>query len=194
MSIVNLFRNRAKPADRFERLLRPQVDSLYRFAFHLCGSREDAEELVQAFLTKIYPKLDLLETIEKPGPWLRRGLHNLYVDGYRRRTREAGLFCHDDSIDDSSDDTDTTLVEASRVETSARIRQAVQRLNPDQRIVVLLHHTEGYTLNELSGILQVPIGTLKSRLHRAHDELKKSLSTEPFTEPERVRGIERCKP
>ena len=191
MSIVNLFRNRAKPADRFERLMRPQVDSLYRFAFRLRGAREDAEELVQAFLTKMYQKLDQLETIEKPGPWLRRGLYNLYVDDYRRRQREAGLFSADEAIDDSSDDSDTTLIEAARVETSARILDAVQQLNPDQRNLVLLHHTEGYTLNELSGILQVPLGTLKSRLHRAHNELKKSLSTEPFIEPDRVNGIER---
>ncbi len=194
MSIINLFRNRTKPADRFERLLRPHIDSMYRFAFRLCGSRDDAEELVQSFLTRLYPKLEKIEKIEKLSPWLCRGLYNLYVDGYRRQQREKAIFDADEMIDEASDDTDTTLVRASNVELSSRIEAALDQLNPDQKLVVLLHDTEGYTLEELSGILQVPVGTLKSRLNRAHARLKKLLSTEPFDDPVRVTGIERYIP
>ena len=191
MSIINLFRNRTSPADRFECLMRPNIDTIYRFAYRLCGSQEGAEELVQSFLTRLYPKIDKLEKIEKLKPWLCRGLYNLYVDDYRRKTRENDLFYKDEFIEDSSDDTDTTFIEASNSELSSRLQVALQGLNPDQRIVVLLHHSEGYTLEELSGILQVPLGTLKSRLHRAHNDLKKSFSTEPFDETVRVEGIER---
>ena len=191
MSIINLFRNRTKSAERFECLLRPHVDSLYRLAFRLCGSRDDAEELVQSFLTRLYPKIDQLESIDKPGPWLRRSLHNLYIDEYRRQARENALFCHEEPIDDSADDTDMTFAQASSVEMLGRVQEALEQINPDQRIVVLLHHAEGYTLEEVSEILQVPLGTLKSRLHRAHKELKKRMSTEPFAQPGRVKGMER---
>jgi RNA polymerase sigma-70 factor (ECF subfamily) len=188
VSIINLFRNRTKPADRFEGLLRPHIDTMYRFAFRLCGSRDDAEELVQSFLTRIYPKF---EKIEKLSPWLCRGLYNLYVDGYRRQQRENTIFDFDEMIDEASEDTDTTLIRASNVELSSRIESALEILNPDQRMVVLLHDSEGYTLEELSEILQVPLGTLKSRLNRAHARLKKILSMEPFDDPARLTGIER---
>ncbi len=194
MSIINLFRNRTKPADRFERLLRPHIDPMYRFAFRLCGSRDDAEELVQSFLTRLYPKLEKIEMIEKLSPWLCRGLYNLYVDGYRRQQRENSIFDANEMIDEASDDTDTTFVGASNVELSSRIESALEKLNPNQQLVVLLHDSEGYTLDELSEILQVPLGTLKSRLNRAHTRLKKILSTEPFDDSVRVTDIERYNP
>jgi RNA polymerase sigma factor (sigma-70 family) len=173
VSIINLFRNRAKPADRFERLLRPHIDPMYRFAYRLCGSRDDAEELVQSFLVRLYPKFEKIEEIEKLSPWLCRGLYNLYVDGYRRRQRENEIFEAGVMIDEASDDADSTFFEVNNLELHSRIESALEQLNPDQRLVVLLHDSEGYTLDELSGILQVPLGTLKSRLNRAHARLKK---------------------
>lgn len=194
MSILNLFRNRTKPADRFERLLRPHIDTMYRFAYRLCGSRDGAEELVQAFLTRLFPKLDKVEEIENLSPWLCRGLYNLYVDDYRRLQRENTIFDTDEITDLASDDTDTTFVRASNTELSSRIESALDQLNPDQRLLVLLHDSEGYTLEELSRILQVPLGTLKSRLNRAHTRLKNTLSTEPFDDSVRVKGIERKYP
>ena len=191
MSILNLFKGKAKPADRFERLLRPHIDTLYRFAFRLCNSREDAEELVQHFLTRIFEKLDQLEAIEKPAPWLCRGLYNLYVDGYRKSAREITLFNQDDFNDETATHEETPFQQASIAESLNSIDSALRQLNPDQRNVVLLHDAEGYTLAELSEILQVPIGTLKSRLYRARIELKKLLVMEPFSEPRRVTGIKR---
>ena len=191
MSIINLFRNKTKPADRFERLMRPNIDPMYRFAFRLCGSRDDAEELVQSFLARLHTKIDELDKIEKLTPWLCRGLYNLYIDGFRRQARENDLIHYDEFIDNSSDETDTTFIETTNFELASRLQAPLEGLNPDQRIVVLLHHSEGYTLEELSTMLQVPLGTLKSRLHRAQALLKKSFSMEPFDESDRVNNIER---
>ncbi|HEY5738761.1 MAG TPA: RNA polymerase sigma factor [Gammaproteobacteria bacterium] len=191
MSIINLFRNREKSADRFECLLRPHIDPMYRFAYRLCGASDDAEELVQVFLTRLFPKLERIEKIDKLLPWLCRGLYNLYVDGYRRQQREITIFDTDEQLYEGSDDTDTTFIGASSAELSSQIESALEQLNPDQRLVVLLHDSEGYTLEELSQILRVPLGTLKSRLNRAHKVLTKLLQTEPFGDPVRVRDIER---
>lgn len=188
MSILKLFKGKAKPADRFERLLRPHIDTLYRFAFRLSNSQADAEELVQIFLSRIFEKLDLLETIEKPGPWLCRGLYNLYVDGYRKSTREITLFNQDEFNDETAAHEETPFQQASNGELLTSIDTALQQLNHDQRTVVLLHDAEGYTLEELTDILQVPLGTLKSRLHRARIELKKLLVLEPFSKSLRVTG------
>jgi RNA polymerase sigma-70 factor (ECF subfamily) len=191
LSILKLFKGKAKPADRFERLLRPHIDALYRFAFRLCNSQDDAEELVQHFLTRIFEKIDQLEAIEKPGPWLCRGLYHLYVDGYRRSAREITLFDQDEFHDETAAHVETPFLQARNAESLNSIDQALQQLNHDQRRVVLLHDAEGYTLEELSEILEVPVGTLKSRLHRARVELKKLLVMEPFSESLRVTGIKR---
>lgn len=188
LSIINLFKSKAKPADRFERLVRPHIDTMYRLAFRLCNSQDDAEELVQLFLTRLFPKIDQLEVIEKPAPWLSRGLYNLYVDGYRKAGREAAIFIADEFIEETAAHQRTPDKQVSNSELSSRIDIALQQLNQDQRIVVLLHDSEGYTLEELSKILQTPLGTLKSRLNRARSALKKSLSMEPFEAADRLTG------
>jgi RNA polymerase sigma-70 factor (ECF subfamily) len=179
MNIVNLFKARGRPADRFEQIIRPHIETLYRFAYRLCNSRDDAEELVQLLLIRLFPKLQQLESIEKLSPWLCRGLHNLYIDSYRSVMRQSTLFDFESDGDNVVSDQVTPFEHVSGKELMTRIDAALNQLNDDQRILVLLHDSEGYTLNELTDILQVPLGTLKSRLNRARTNLKKLLSREP---------------
>ena len=179
MNIVNLFKARTRPADRFEQIIRPHIETLYRFAYRLCSSRDDAEELVQLLLIRLFPKLGQLESIEKLSPWLCRGLHNLYIDSYRSAMRQSALFDFESDGDSVISDQVTPFEHVSGNELMASIDAALNQLNDDQRILVLLHDAEGYTLNELSDILQVPLGTLKSRLNRARTNLKKLLAMEP---------------
>ena len=191
VNIVNLFKSRYRRSDRFERVIRPQIDSMYRFAYRLCGSRADAEDLVQDFLVRLFPKIDQLESVDKLSPWLSRGLYRLYVDSYRSSQRAARVFDTGDVRDEMPDERPSPFEHAHESEISADIAAALRQLNDDQRIVVLLHDAEGYTLRELSEILDTPVGTLKSRLHRARDNLKNLLATEPFVDLDRVRGTER---
>ncbi len=191
MNIVDLFKGRANPADRFERIIRPHIDTLYRFAFRLCNSRDDAEELVQILLTRLFPKIDRLETIEKLSPWLCRSLYNLYVDSFRSALRESTLFDLESDGEEIVYCQITPFEHVSGNQLMIEIDAALQQLNDDQRILVLLHDVEGYTLNELTVILQAPLGTLKSRLNRARSNLKKLLSMEPLEDLSRVNGNER---
>lgn len=69
--IFSQFRRR-DPATQFERLLRPQLDRLYRLAFRFTSSRENAEDLVQELCVRLFPKLDQLQRLDRPGPWLAR--------------------------------------------------------------------------------------------------------------------------
>lgn len=191
MNIVNLFKARLGSADRFEQVIRPHIETLYRFAYRLCNSRDDAEELVQILLTRLFPKLDQLESIEKLSPWLCRALHNLYIDSYRSAVRQSTLFDFDSDGDSVISEQATPFEHLSGAELMASIDAALNQLNDDQRILVLLHDAEGYTLNELTDILQVPLGTLKSRLNRARSHLKKLLSMEPPGDLDRVTGMRR---
>jgi len=188
MSVINIFHAKSKPKDRFELLIRPHVDGLYRFAFRLAQSRSDAEELVQQLLTKLYPKLDQLESIEKLRPWLSRALYNLFVDSFRKSQVEAAIFVTGDISDEIASSSMTPAAHTSNEQIKQQLYSAIQQLNPDQRAVVMLHDAEGYTLSELEGILQTPIGTLKSRLSRARNHLQKLLAMEPFDERPRVKG------
>lgn len=69
-----------------------------------------------------------------------------------------------------------------------RLLDALRRLNPEQRAVVAMHDIEGYTLEELEKILEAPLVTLKSRLHRARAALRQALEMEPSAAPERVKN------
>ena len=72
---------------------------------------------------------------------------------------------------------------------SDRVLQALSTLSPDQRALVVLHLIEGFTLEELTAVLDLPLGTIKSRLHRTKNTLKKVLELEPFAPVERGRSV-----
>src|SRR5713101_2444787 len=78
--------------------------------------------------------------------------------------------------------------DAERSGQRERILRALDRLNPEQRAVVAMHDVEGYSLEELATMLETPLGTLKSRLHRARQRLRALLPMEPFSAGQRVKG------
>jgi RNA polymerase sigma-70 factor (ECF subfamily) len=175
---MKIFRSRAS----FEQVLRPHLDRLYRLAYRFTGTREDAEDLVQELCARMLPRLEELRGLEQPGSWLARALHNLYVDQTRHRLR---------SPVDAVDELPEVAAPAADPEilagiTAAEIVAALSRLPAEQRAVVAWHDIEGYTLEELADTHDLPLGTLKSRLHRARASLR-LLLVEPFGGPGRVR-------
>jgi RNA polymerase sigma-70 factor (ECF subfamily) len=174
----------------FESLLRPHLEYLHRLAWRFTGSVADAEDLVQDLLLKLYPRRRELAAVEKLRPWLAKVLYRQYVDLVRQRARSpsAGL------ADGAEEELEALPAEeagpeqhAERGEWRERILAALAQLSPEQRAVVVMHDIEGYVLEELEGILQVPLGTLKSRLHRARQKLRAQLGMEPFAAGERVK-------
>jgi RNA polymerase sigma-70 factor (ECF subfamily) len=174
----------------FEALLRPHLQRLYRLAYRLTGSRDDAEDLVQSLLVKLVRQEQRLAEVEALAPWLARALYHLYVDDVRRQTRTP--------TSHSAPETDAALVDAlpdegsetpeqaaERRWTNRRLTAALAELPVEQRALIAWHDLEGYSLSELASALDIPVGTLKSRLHRARAHLRRSL-TEPPAAPERV--------
>ena len=194
MAVINFF----KPSHetQFARLLRPHLQRLYTQAYRLTGSQEDAEDLVQDLLIRLYEKQVDLNDIEKPISWLLRSLYNQFIDHYRKKSRLPIDDKESESeyiIDSMCDDAKSphTLLEQSY--TSKSLRDAINTLNSDQQALISLHDIEGYTLTELSEVLDTPVGTLKSRLHRARQSLREQLlqdqpSWEPLPEEKRVIG------
>ena len=99
MSIIKLFRLRTTPADRFEQLVSPHIGLMYRLAYRLCQNEDDAEEVLQLLMTKLYLKLDELEQVDSLRPWLMRSLYNLYVDSYRKQQRTLAVISPDEIPD-----------------------------------------------------------------------------------------------
>lgn len=177
-------RRRHGVAEQFDTLLRPHLRALYRLAYRYTGTREDAEDLVQDLLTKLYPRTPELERIDDLQPWLFRSLYNAFIDGVRKQNRRPRTVEHEEADVASLTDVHQEL---TRLEERSALNAAIAELTPEHRAVVMLHLVEGYSLPELAQMLDVQIGTLKSRLHRAKAQLRAALgSMEPNPASERV--------
>jgi len=150
------------------------MDRLYRLAYRFSGRRENAEDLVQELLVRMYPRLKELRGLEKPGPWLAKSLYHLFIDETRRENRAPISLLENATADIE----DVACVNAGpehnlhKERWLLQVERAVYRLNPDQRSLVALHDMEGFSLPELADMLSTPVGTLKSRLHRARSRLR----------------------
>jgi RNA polymerase sigma-70 factor (ECF subfamily) len=166
----------------FDGLLRPHLPRLFRLAYRFTQSESDAEDLVQELLVKMLPRVAQLTRLDLPGPWLARALYHLYIDQIRdTRRRDKGLGQRlegEQVLEDLEDETgaDPETV-AERAQQHRRLAHALRLLSPDHRAVIAWHDIEGYTLDELSTELEIPIGTLKSRLHRARAHLRELLQS-----------------
>ena len=164
----------------FERLVQPHFDRLYRLAFRLTGRKAEAEDLFQELLIKAFGKLDDLVTINEPGSWLSRVMYNLFIDEQRRFARrrmhtvEEG-FLPGDGLEGLAG-TDNPEKDQRRLEQLRQLDTALAQLSDEHRHVVLLHDTEGYKLEEIHKLMGVPVGTVKSRLHRARARLREILT------------------
>ena len=185
-NLISLFRRNS--ANDFESLMAPHIERLYRLAYRFCGAAQPAEDLVQDLLLKLYPKRQELLQVETLGPWLARALYNHFVDTTRREIRSPTHGAVDVELLVAMPSADAgPELELEQTQVQRQLQQAMGRLNPDQRALVTLHDIEGYTLQELESMLETPIGTLKSRLHRGRQQLREALEREPFSADERVR-------
>lgn len=174
----------------FEALLAPYVEPLYRLAYRFVGSRHDAEDLVQELLVRLYPKYGELKKVKELRPWLARSLRNLHIDRIRSRQRSA-LGNSDPGSDTLLETiTDTYPGPESSAEQNDRTQQLTQalgQLSEEHRTVIIMHDMEEYTLPELAEVFELPLGTMKSRLHRARQNLREALQMEPSEQSRRVK-------
>jgi len=166
----------------FDQLVRPHFDRLYRLAYRLTGNRPEAEDLFQELLIKAFGKLDELVDIEEPGSWLSRVMYNLFIDQHRRFARQRMHVVDEGHLPGDGlaglPGSDNPAAESERIERLMQLDAALQQLSEEHRIVVLLHDTEGYKLTEIQDLTGVPVGTVKSRLHRARARLRQILTAD----------------
>jgi RNA polymerase sigma factor (sigma-70 family) len=164
----------------FENALRPHIRPLYRLAIHYCGNQHEAEELLQELLYRLYARQGEVLGVEKLRPWLARVLYNLFVDRFRREQLRPTAFSELGWEDEATNEVAAMPMQTHEQPeqefeqdlTRERLLVSLQKLPQPQRVLLLMHDVEEYTLIELETILETPIGTLKSRLHRARDRLR----------------------
>ena len=166
----------------FEAAAIPYLDGLYNMAFRLTRNAEDAEDLVQETYFKAYKHYDKFEAGTNLKAWLFRIMKNTFINGYRKRQSQPPQSAFS-GIEDSFE----SLVEASdgqvknpEQEFLAKVldedvQLAIDALREDYRMVILLIDLEGFSYKEAASILEVPVGTVMSRLYRGRRMLERVL-------------------
>lgn len=168
--------------------MREHVPALFRSAYRWTGTVDRAEDLIQDLLIRLYPRLPELRALDQVRPWAMRVMYRIFVDQLRRDRKsplQYGLPTGEgeESGDEEGDYVDSAEEPAELVErqlTQERIVAAWERLNEEHRVVLSMHDIEGYSLVDLASMMDVPVGTLKSRLHRARARLRDLLGGERF--------------
>jgi len=176
MSQILSFLGIKEKEQSFEAIMSPHISNLFKVAYQYTGNKHDAEDLLQDLLEYLFTKQTELRKIEKLKPWLMRCLYNRFIDVYRKKKRQPDL----EDIDDEKIHSLFHHVDNhQKNEQNEEIYNAMNKLSADQRAVVTLHDINGYTLPELSEIMDTPLGTLKSNLHRARAALKQHINLQP---------------
>ncbi|HLT73891.1 MAG TPA: sigma-70 family RNA polymerase sigma factor [Ohtaekwangia sp.] len=161
----------------------PHINSMYNFAYRLTLDQDDSKDLLQDTYLKAYRFIDSFQKGTNAKAWLFRILKNSFINDYRKKSKEPSKVDYQDvETYYNSEDVDRQItpdlrVEALRDMIGDEISNALNSLDVDFRTVIILCDLEGFKYDEMAKILDIPIGTVRSRLHRARNLLKEKLST-----------------
>ncbi|MFN6208518.1 MAG: RNA polymerase sigma factor [Planctomycetota bacterium] len=155
----------------FQSAVEQQADSIYRVAFRMSGNHELALELVQETFLAAWKNLDQVERPVRIKAWLMGILRNQFSKQVSRETRHRHAALEAEPVGPLADRTLTGSVQA-----------AIGKLDEDQRLPILLVAMEGWTTEEVAELLDIPRGTVLSRLYRARQNLKLILAPDWETE------------
>lgn len=169
---------------RFERDAMQYVDQLYSAAMRMARNPADAEDLVQEAYTKAFSAFHQYKPGTNLKAWLYRILTNTYINLYRKRQREP-LQSNSDTIEDwqlaragSHTSSGLRSAEAEALDhlPDSDVKRALQSIPEEFRLAVYFADVEGFAYKEISDIMNTPIGTVMSRLHRGRKMLRDMLA------------------
>ena len=161
----------------------PHLEPLKTFAFHLTYNDQDAEDLVQETYLKAHKFIDRYVEGTNAKAWLFKILKNAYINEYRKKSKRPIKVDYEDIISFQESEDAATQANSDLREDLFKDRMgdevtiALNSLPVDFRTVILLCDIEEFTYEEISKIIDVPIGTVRSRLFRARNMLKEKLKS-----------------
>lgn len=172
----------AQKQEIFDKEFMPQINAMYNFAYRLTLERDDAKDLLQDTYLKAYRFIDSFQQGTNAKAWLFRILKNSFINDYRKKSKEPAKVDYQEvETYYNSEEVDRQITPDLRVESLGNmigdeISNALNALDVDFRTVIILCDLEGFKYEEMAKILDIPIGTVRSRLHRARNLLKEKLS------------------
>ena len=165
----------------FENEFLPHIDAMYNFAYRLTFDEDDAKDLVQETYLKAFRFINSFEEGTNAKAWLFRILKNSFINDYRKKSKEPAKVDYNevesyyDSEEANAELTPDLRVDSLSDMIGDEVSNALNSLAVDFRTVIILCDLEGFTYEEMAKILDIPIGTVRSRLHRARNLLKDKL-------------------
>ena len=167
----------------FSNLVEPHLSSLYSTALRMTHNKSDAEDLVQDTLFKAYRALDQFQENTNFRAWIFRIMVNTFITGYRKAVKQPQKISYDDMeefflfkrLDESKDLQETSKEEFLDTFFDDDIKEALENLPYQFRLVVLLCDVEGFSYNEIASVIDAPLGTVMSRLYRGRKLLQRNL-------------------
>lgn len=162
----------------FETEFYPVMDALYNFAFRLTLNEDDANDLVQETYLKAFRFIETYQVGTNAKAWLFRILKNSFINDFRKKSKEPDKTDYDEveQIYNSEDAHYSATVDLRSEIFSGvlgdELSTALNSIPVDFRLIILLSDIEGFTYEEMSKIIGIPIGTVRSRLHRERNMLK----------------------
>lgn len=159
----------------------PLIDSMYNFGYRLTLDEADAKDLVQDTYLKAYRFIESFQQGTNAKAWLFRILKNSFINNFRKKSKEPSKVDYQEvETYYNSDEVDEKITTDLRVDSlqdmiGDEVSVALNSLAVDFRTVIILCDLEGFTYEEMAKILDIPIGTVRSRLHRARNLLKEKL-------------------
>ena len=164
---------RAMNSEGFQTVVREQKNRVYSYAAMMLRNQAEAQDVVQESMVRLWQNQSKVDQSGAP-MWLKRTAHNLCIDRIRRRKvrSEVGTEQLEATSIDTSPGPDR-VAESDRL--GREIEQALGKLSEQDRSVLILREVQERPYAEIAEMLELPMGTLKARLHRAREQLRKTL-------------------
>jgi RNA polymerase sigma factor (sigma-70 family) len=166
---------------QYEKEFMHLLSPLYNFAYRLTLDEDDANDLVQDTYLKAYRFFESYEQGTNAKAWLFRILKNSFINDYRKKSKEPNKVDYQEvETYYNSDDVNEPITSDLRIDSvrdliGDEVASALNSLDVDFRTIIVLCDIEGFSYEEMAKILDIPIGTVRSRLHRARTILKENL-------------------